>query len=180
MPFEEAKKISEGGLKGDYYQRSLERSTKFREEYQRRKAIIKCSEMPWEKSPQGQIKHIVNEEMFSREFALEMYMQLLAPGKCSGKHRHMAEEVFYVAEGRGYDLHWDVEPEIGVKYEWRWAKEPKRFDWEEGDFVYIPPYTMHQHVNAEADKPARIITATNRIVRLLGYDWLDQVEDAPE
>lgn len=180
MPFEEAKKIKVGDLKGDYYGRSLERSRKFREGYQRRKAVIKCSEMPWEKSPQGLIKHIVNEEMFSREFALEMYMQLLEPGKRSGKHRHMAEEVFYVSEGRGYDLHWDVEPDINIKYEYHWAKEPKRFDWEEGDFVYIPPYTMHQHFNADPNKPARIITATNRIVRLLGYDWLDQVEDAPE
>ena len=92
----------------------------------------------------------------------------------------MAEEVFYVIEGRGYDLHWDVEPEIGTKYEWRWAKEAMRFDWEEGDFVYIPPFTMHQHFNADPNQPARIITATNRVVRLLGFDWLDQVEEAPE
>ncbi len=144
------------------------------------KVAAKASEMPWEQSPQGLIKHIVNEEMGTREFALEMYMQLIEPGKKSGKHRHMAEEVFYVLEGRGYDLHWDVEPEIGVRYEYKWAKEPKRFDWEEGDFVYIPPYRMHQHFNADPDKPARFITATNRAVRLLGYDWIDQVEEAPK
>lgn len=180
MPFEETNNIKAGDQKGSYYRKSLERSRMFREEYERRKVVIKGSEMPWEKSPQGWIKHVVNEEMFSREFALEMYMQLLEPGKRSGRHRHMAEEVFYVLEGRGYDLHWDVEPDINVKYEYRWAKDPQRFDWEEGDFVYIPPYTMHQHFNADPNRPARIITATNRIVRLLGYDWLDQVEDAPE
>jgi quercetin dioxygenase-like cupin family protein len=180
MPFEDAKKTNVGALQGDYYRKSLERSRKFREEYEQRKVVIRCSEMPWEKSPQGLIKHVVNDEMFSREFALEMYIQLLAPGKRSGKHRHMAEEVFYVLEGRGYDLHWDVEADIDIKYEYRWATEPRRFDWEEGDFVYIPPYTMHQHFNADPDKPVRILTASNRMVRLLGFDWLEQVEDAPE
>ena len=180
MAFEEAKKIKTAGPTVDYYRKALERSKKFRQEYGRRRTVVKATEMPWEKSPQGLIKHIVHEAMFTREFALEMYMQLLEPGKPSGKHRHMAEEVFYVIEGRGYDLHWDVEPEIGTKYEWRWAKEAMRFDWEEGDFVYIPPFTMHQHFNADPNQPARIITATNRVVRLLGFDWLDQVEEAPE
>lgn len=180
MPFEEAKKNKIAGSMGDYYRRALERSKKFREEYGKRKSIIKASEMPWEKSQQGLIKHIVNEEMFSREFALEMYMQLIEPGKSSGKHRHMAEEVFYVLEGRGYDLHWDVEPDINIKYEYKWAREPERFDWEEGDFVYIPPFTMHQHFNADPNKPARFLTATNRLVRHLGFDWIDQVEEAPK
>jgi quercetin dioxygenase-like cupin family protein len=179
MPFEEAKKQKMDGAQADYYHKALERSKKFRAEYGKRRSIIKVSEMPWEKSPQGLIKHVVNEEMFSREFALEMYMQLIEPGKSSGKHRHMAEEVFYVLEGKGYDLHWDVEPEIGEKYDWKWASQPKRFDWEEGDFVYIPPFTMHQHFNADPNKRVRFITATNRLVRLLGLDWLDQVEEAP-
>lgn len=180
MPFEEAKKIKLEKPGSDYYRKSLERSKKFREEYAKRKSIIKASEMPWEKSPQGLIKHLVNEEMFAREFALEMYMQIIPPAKCSGKHRHMAEEVFYVLEGRGYDLHWDVEADINVRYEYRWAKGPRRFDWEEGDFVYIPPFTIHQHFNADPSKPARFITAGNRLVRYLGFDWIDQVEEAPE
>lgn len=177
MPFEEAKRINRNGPDGDYYRRTLERSKRFREEYTRRKSVVRASEMLWERSHQGLIKHIVNEEMFTREFALEMYMQLIEPGKASGKHRHMAEEVFYVLEGRGYDLHWDVEPEINIRYEWKWAKEPKRFDWEEGDFVYIPPLTMHQHFNADSNRPARFITAANRLVRLLGFDWIEQVEE---
>ena len=180
MPFEEAKKIKMDGSQGDYYRKALERSKRFRQEYGKRKSIVKASEMPWERSPQGLIKHVVNEEMFTREFALEMYMQLIEPGKSSGKHRHMAEEVFYVLEGHGYDLHWDVEPHIGEKYDWRWADEPKRFEWEEGDFVYIPPFTMHQHFNPDPSKPARFITATNRLARLLGFDWMDQVEEAPK
>ncbi|MFQ5849198.1 MAG: cupin domain-containing protein [Candidatus Binatia bacterium] len=180
MPFEEASKIKIEDLRGHYYRRALERSKRFRDDYAGRKTVVKASEMVWEKCPQGLIKHVVNEEMFTREFALELYMQVLEPGKASGKHRHMAEEVFYVLEGRGYDLHWDVEVELAVKYEWKWAGEAKKFDWEEGDFVYIPPYTMHQHFNADPDRPARFLTATNRMVRLLGFDWIEQVEEASE
>jgi len=178
MPFEEAKKQKPEAFSGDYYKKSLERSRKFREDYQKRKSVVKASEMPWEKTPQGLIKHLVNEEMFTREFALEMYMQTVEAGKSSGKHRHMSEEVFYVLEGKGYDLHWDVVPKIGQKYEWDWEKDPKRVEWEEGDFVYIPPFTMHQHFNGDPKNPVRFITATNRLVRLLGFDWFDQVEEA--
>jgi len=39
---------------------------------------------------------------------------------------------------------------------------------------------MHRHFNADPERPARIISATNRLVRLLGFDWLDQVEEAPK
>jgi quercetin dioxygenase-like cupin family protein len=179
MPFEEAKKIEwESGARTDFYRRSLARSKKFRGEFEKRRTIIRPSEMPWERSPQGLLKHVINEDLLTREFALEMYMQLIEPGKCSGKHRHMSEEVFYVLEGSGYDLHWDASPKIGEKYEWVWDEDAKRFEWEEGDFVYIPPFSVHQHFNADPVKPARFLTATNQLVRALGLDWLDQVEEA--
>jgi hypothetical protein len=29
-------------------------------------------------------------------------------------------------------------------------------------------------------KPTRFITATSRLVKALGFDWWDQVENAPE
>ena len=63
---------------------------------------------------------------------------------------------------------------------WDWEKEPKRFEWEEGDYVYIPPYTTHQHFNADSAKPARFITATSRLVKALGFNWLEQVENTPD
>lgn len=181
MPFEEAKKIGrEGGPPADFYARALARSKRFREEFGKRRTIIRPSEMPWERCPQGLLKHVVNKESFTREFALEMYMQIIEPGKSSGKHRHMSEEVFYVLEGAGYDLHWDASPKIGEKYEWVWDQEPKKFEWEEGDFVYIPPFSIHQHFNADSVRPARFLTATNQLVGVLGLDWLDQVENAPK
>ncbi len=180
MSYQESKQFQQGKTRAAYYQNALKESAQFRKTYKKRKGIIKAKEMPWEDSPQGLIKHVVNEKMNTRECALDMYQQLLPPGKPSGKHRHLAEEVFFVLEGKGYDLHWDVKFDCQDEYEWDWETEPKRFDWEEGDFVYIPPYSIHQHFNSDPDKPARFITATNRMLKALGLDWMEQVEPVPD
>lgn len=180
MPYEESKQAEKKGAQVSYYEEGLKESTKFREEYKKRKVVIKAEEMPGDDCPQGHIKHVVNEKMDTAECALDVYIQTLPPGGCSGKHRHIAEEIFFVLEGKGYDLHWDADFDLKDEYSWNWAEEPKRFEWEEGDFVYIPPYTTHQHFNADREKPARIIAATNRVVKFLGFDWLEQVEPAPD
>ncbi len=180
MPYEEAEKFKEGNAQASYYKEALRESAQFREDYKKRKGIIKAEEMPWENTPQGRIKHVINEKMNTRECALDIYIQLLPSGERSGKHRHMTEEIFYVLEGQGYDLHWDLKFDCADEYSWDWEKKPKRFEWEEGDYVYIPPYTTHQHFNADPDKPARFITATTRLVKALGFDWLEQVENAPD
>jgi len=180
MPYEEKGFFKEGNLETDFYHRMLDRSKKFKEEYNKKRHVVTPEEMPWEDSPQGKIKHLVNEEMDTVECCLDMYMQEIPAGSRSGKHRHMAEEVFFVLEGKGYDLHWDAFFTLDVKYDWGWEKEPKRFEWEEGDFVYLPPYTMHQHFNVDPLRPARFVTATSRLVKALGFDYWEQVENAPE
>jgi mannose-6-phosphate isomerase-like protein (cupin superfamily) len=179
MAYQEATRFKDGKARANFYQDALRESAQFRKEYTKRKGIVKAKEMPWEDSPQGQIKHVVNGKMNTRECALDLYQQQLSPGGCSGKHRHLAEEVFFVLEGKGYDLHWDVNFTLDEKYNWEWATEPKRFEWEAGDFVYIPPYSTHQHFNSDPDHPARIITATNRMIKEMGFDWVEQVEPAP-
>ena len=61
-----------------------------------------------------------------------------------------------MVEGSGYDLHWDLKFDCLEAFEWEWAEEPKKFEWKRGDFIYVPPFTMHQHfANAEEDAPDR-------------------------
>ena len=105
-------------------------------------------------------------------------MQFLTPGERSGKHRHMWEEIIFVAEGAGYDLHWDLKFDCIDAFAWDWNEEPKRFEWKRGDFIYVPPFTIHQHF-ADASTDARLIVISNRIVKTMGYDWFDQLEHAP-
>jgi mannose-6-phosphate isomerase-like protein (cupin superfamily) len=79
-----------------------------------------------------------------------------------------------------YDLHWNVDFEQGEKYYWKRDEKPGRWEWEQGESIYIPPNTVHQHFNANPQKRARFISATSRMVRYIGFDDLEQVEDAPE
>jgi len=94
------------------------------------------------------------------------------------KHRHLSEEVFYAVEGSGYDLHWDVRFDCKDKFEWSWEEEPKRFEWTQGDFVYIPPYCTHKHFNSDLKNEARIVVINSRIIKPMGFDWFEQLENA--
>jgi hypothetical protein len=90
----------------------------------------------------------------------------------------MWEEIIFVAEGAGYDLHWDLKFDCIDAFAWDWNEEPKQFEWKRGDFIYVPPFTIHQHF-ADASLNARLIVISNRIVKTMGYDWFDQLEHAP-
>jgi quercetin dioxygenase-like cupin family protein len=107
-------------------------------------------------------------------------MQVIPPGSRSGKHRHLAEECLYVVEGHGYDLHQDCDVEITDTYKWLPQAEIKRFEWEAGDVIYVPPCTIHQHFNGDPARPARLISCINRIYKNSGLNDLEQLEDAPE
>ncbi|MDH5749490.1 MAG: cupin domain-containing protein [Rhodospirillales bacterium] len=161
-----------------FYADGLEESAAFREEYKTRLNVVKSFDMPFEDSPDGRLKHIIHKKLNTMECCIDAYMQFIPPGGSTGKHRHLAEEVFYVVEGSGYDLHWDIDFDCKEEFSWQWEKEPQRFEWTQGDFVYIPPYTIHQHFNADQDNETRIIAVTNRILKEMGFDWFDQLENA--
>ncbi len=176
---DEKARASASTEKSAFYAEGLKESAEFREAYKgRMKNLIKAEEMPFERSPDGLIKHIVHEKMDTMECCIDAYMQFLEPGKASGKHRHLTEEIFYVVEGEGYDLHWDVEFDCQDAFIWDWSKESKKFEWKEGDFVYIPPYVIHKHFNSSSKDLARIICINSRIVKKMGFDWFDQLENA--
>jgi uncharacterized RmlC-like cupin family protein len=151
-------------------------SQEFRKEYETRSDVVLAEDMPFERSADGLIKHLVHHKMNTRECCVEAYMQFLKENERSGKHRHMWEEVIFVVEGEGYDLHWDMKFDCLEAFKWEWAEEPRRFEWKRGDYIYIPPFTIHQHV---ATQEARLIVMSNRIVKEMGFDWFDQVENAP-
>ena len=180
MPFEESRRWRKGTATAGFYGKAARPRLGDRERERDRAKVVKPEAMPWEDSPQGRIKHVCNGEMNVRVNSVDAYMQELAPAGRSGKHRHMADEALYVLEGRGYDLHWDVDFELGTTYEWKVAAEPTRWEWEAGDVVYIPPNTVHQHFNADPERPARFISAQNRVFKTIGYDDVEQIENAPD
>lgn len=177
--FEEADRAHLGVEGGTFYAEDLLLAKEERWRDSRSAKIIRAEEMVWEDTPHGCIKWIAHPKLNSRVKDIEAYIQEVPPDGRTGKHRHMAEEFMFILEGRGYSLHWDVELEMGETYNWRISSTPQRYDWEAGDWVYIPVNTVHQHFNIDPERPARFICATSRLYKLLGWHDLEQLEEAP-
>ena len=180
MSWGESKAWMRGSAHQKLYQSLLENAAQAPARNSKRRKVLHPEDLPWEMSRQGLLKHLLNEQMNTRMETVDAYMQIIPPGSRSGRHRHLAEECLYVVEGRGYDLHQDCEVEITDTYHWKPQEEVKRYEWEAGDVIYIPPNTIHQHCNASADEPVRLISAINRIYKYCGLNDLEQLEDAPE
>jgi len=180
MSYQEKEQALKRSREESYYRERLRKTREKEKEYATLKRLVVPEEMPWELCPQGIIKHLVNEEMGTRAETVDVCMQLIPGGSFSGKHRHFSEEYMFILEGKGYSLHWDVYIELGDQYYWKIEEKPSRWDWEEGDSVYIPPYTIHQHFNADPKRPVRFISAESRTLKRMGLDDLEQFEEAPE
>lgn len=175
-PYGEAKNATKGIDGATYYSDDLQTAIdeKFRDANTPK--VIKAADMLWENSPHGRIKHLARTEMNSNDKDVDAYMLELPPGGRSGKHRHMAEEFMFVLEGEGYSLHWDVEAVIEERYSWQVEEEPKVFEWEAGDWVYIPVNTIHQDCNRSDEHSARLLCAQSRVYKFLGFGDLEQIE----
>ena len=180
MAWGESKAWNKGTANQSLYQALLDDAAAMPARNAKRKKVVHPEDMPWELSRHGLLKHLMNEGMNTRMETVDAYMLIIPPGSRSGKHRQLAEECLYVVEGRGYDLHQDCDVEITDTYHWKPQDEVKRYEWEAGDVIYIPPNTIHQHFNAAKDKPVRLISCTNRIYKNSGLNDLVQIEDAPE
>lgn len=180
MAWDEASSWLEGIENQPLYQDLLDDAAARPARDAERKKVVHPHEMPWDMSRQGLLKHLINESMNTRMETVDAYMQIVPPGSKSGKHRHLAEECLYVLEGKGYDLHQDCDVEITDTYFWKPQDKVSRWEYEAGDVIYVPPNTIHQHFNADSDKPLRLISVINRIFKQCGLNDLEQIEDAPE
>jgi len=80
-------------------------------------------------------------------------MQLLPPGFKGKAHRHVHSNVYCVYKGQGYTVMNGV-----------------RFDWKEGDFFVIPPWTWHEHVNT-SDTEDAFLFSTNDLPILEAFNF---------
>ena len=180
MRYTENEGYAQGELRVNFYDEGLKEVEEKQKSLEAKKKTIKAQDMPWEICAEGKLKHITNEKMDGRITSLDVYIQEIPPGGHTGKHRHMCEEAFYVLEGKGYDIHFDPDIRFRDSYIWGIKKEAKKFEWEEGDLVYIPVMVAHQHFNADPQKRARIIVANTRLSMNMGCSRWEQLEDAPE
>lgn len=169
------------GYHEPFYERSLQDAAQARENdrRQRRRQVVKAEDMAWEQSTHGLVKHIINEYMDYPCAAVDAYILDLPPRSSSGKHQHAAEEVGFVLEGNGYDLHWDPVVTVAREFSWELEETPARWRWRQGDFLYIPPMVAHQHFNPSHTEHVRLLLASNRLYKYMGYRHLVQHAPAP-
>ena len=145
-----------------------------------RRKVVRKSETRWETTRDGRVRVLSAPDRTDvRCWSVDVYQQEIGPGSRSARHWHMADEVCYVISGRGESLHREVAAEIGERYRARIAKEPTRHDFAAGDLLYVPQNTVHEHRNT-GDEPLVLLVAQNRLFKLLGYDSVVYLADAPE
>ncbi|MDR7236390.1 cupin domain-containing protein [Neobacillus drentensis] len=89
------------------------------------------------------------------------WLQKLPVGFHGKAHRHVNSVVYHIKEGKGYTLIDGV-----------------RFDWEKGDYLVVPTWAVHEHVNTSKTEEA-ILFSTNDIPIFEGLD-LQRVEEYTE
>ncbi len=90
--------------------------------------------------PQHWVRGVINPGRTPATQLFECHIDVYAPGAHGQRHAHMNSAVFYILDGEGYDIH------DGVRYDWR-----------AGDVCIVEPGCVHQHFNASATEPARML-----------------------
>lgn len=86
--------------------------------------------------------------------SIDLRILELRPGGQSKNHRETKEHIMYFLKGKGYAM-----------------IEGKKYEWQEGDALFIPSWAWHQIWNTSPDQYARYLSATNApLVRSLGID----------
>jgi mannose-6-phosphate isomerase-like protein (cupin superfamily) len=135
-----------------------------------RKKVISPSDTTWEDTPLGRVRVMSSPQRTdARIFSIDAFELDIPAGGRSGKYWKMADEVYYVLQGGGYALQWEVEAEIAEKYYARIALEPQRYEIKQGDTLYVPQNHVCQLFAADGS-PLRLFNAQNRVFKHLGYD----------
>jgi quercetin dioxygenase-like cupin family protein len=92
---------------------------------------------------------------------ISMTIGWLEPGQSSNRHRHTYETVIYILEGEGYsDIH------------------GQRIPWKQGDALYVPVWSWHNHVNTGTGRARYLACENAPILQNLGGIALR--EEVPE
>jgi quercetin dioxygenase-like cupin family protein len=136
-----------------------------------KKKVVTPADAPWRAARGGRDRVLSGPGgPENRASSVDLRVLEIAPGERTAPHWHMSDEVLYVIAGHGHSLHRDVEAEIADRYYARVATEPSRWDVRAGQVLYVPQNTVHQHVNGDARDPLTLLSAQNRLFRMLGYD----------
>src|SRR5512141_3343352 len=124
--------------------------------------VIKGKDLLFNDGPQSFSKHFIEPEDGMTQ-VLHVHLEEYGPGGRTQKHGHVNEAAFYILDGKGYEIH------DGIRY-----------DWSAGDVAIVHNNCVHQHFNADPDKPARaLVIKTKPMYMFMNMLFQKQVEPRP-
>jgi len=84
---------------------------------------------------------------------MNIHLSEILPGKSNRYHKHHNEAAIYIIEGKGYSL-----------------IQGKKYEWEAGDFLYVPPMNWHAHYNTGEKRVLWMGITNKRLLNFLGLD----------
>jgi len=126
--------------------------------------VLKPVDTPWAMNAQAYARMWIGadpKDMLARVpiHTMSITEQIIPPSAKSGRHRHVREAIFYIMDGKGYEIH-----------------DGKRYDWETGDIMTVPSYCDHQHFNTDTVNSAHFFFSVSPIVDIMGVHWVEQIE----
>ena len=102
--------------------------------------VYKTKWMPFKGGPVLFSRTVISPQHAAVAQSIETHVEVFAPGAYGQKHGHMNSAIFYILNGKGYDVH-----------------DGKRYDWEAGDACIVENGCVHQHFNADPNRAARVL-----------------------
>lgn len=139
------------GVYGEVYKQLLEKPR-----------VYKTKDWDWKGGPSLFGKKVINPQAVEVTQMIEAHLDEYAPGSFGQKHGHMNSAVFYILEGKGYDVHNSI-----------------RYDWEEGDVCIVENSCVHRHYNADPEKKARVLVFKAKPLFLFAHMIYQKVVEYP-
>ena len=124
--------------------------------------VYKNEDIKWKGGPRLFGKKTINPQSSQITQMIESHIDVFAPGAAGQKHGHMNSAVFYILDGKGYDVH------DGVRY-----------DWEAGDVCIVGNCCVHQHFNADPNKSARVMVVKAKPLFLFAHLIYQKIVEWP-
>ncbi len=123
--------------------------------------VVRGVDRPWEETRNGRIKWLSHPQRDPGIRTYEFYVQEIAPGGCSGRHRHVGEEVHFILQGSGYEV-----------------IDGERHDWSQNDVVAVPILSEHQTFNPSSTETVTMLVIRSNDYLHYGFGGIQHLEDA--
>lgn len=147
-----------GKISGEIYEKILASAKETEERRKKSKILSRGKDIQLVQTRQNYHCYYVAQGL-GFETYLVLFKAQIPEGKHSGKHRHMSQAIIYILKGKGHSI-----------------VEDQRYDWEEGDSVFVPSFLWHQHFNDGKGPIEYLGFGAPTLLMNLGLENLEQGE----